>query len=561
MRQGYGLYIRFALLFIFLLTSVLGCVAGTESVLKQNKKLILQEKNHSKALVNLEKAVKTHPENPELWYWLGVARFEKSTPQATINAFNRALGSGLPKGHRWIAYYYIGSCNYRLKNFDEAIKNFTQCLKLNPRHVDAIESRGLAYIKIHKFDLALKDFDAILKSNKNHLGALRGKSWAHVRTNDYDLAVRYFTQLIKITSVNNTFILSESYRGRGWSYYYLSQFQNARNDFDAAIKMTGLNNTFMIQELTIGKAFCLLGLGDKQTALALIDQVEKYSPPGMDLNLERALIYYFSDDKPKAWNLRGGSGMIGVGLSFSQSGDQGLYIEYVLKDSPASKSGLLKGDIITALDGQAMTDINVFINLIKKMNPSKKALVQVMREGFEKKISIQISSAEKLMEDHHLSKPILAAGKASFPSEKMSVPTIKIHQTKQTPLDVSGAGKLDAMITNSEKVETTGIKIDSVLIEPIPVQAGKYFEIIIDLVASDPDSSQPSLPIMMDYSVAKAKKLLKKFKSKEFIVPNGEYYTLTRRPKAAKHKGSYSLLIELGYKGKKVSKTLNFDIE
>jgi hypothetical protein len=184
-----------------------------------------------------------------------------------------------------------------------------------------------------------------------------------------------------------------------------------------------------------------------------------------------------------------------------------------------------------------------------------------MREGFEKQIRVRVGSADKMMTGHPLSKPILAARKTSFPIEKIAVSTINMPAAKQNIPNVSGAGNLNSMITGSEKTKTASLAIDSVLIEPIPVQAGKYFEVIIDLVLSDPTSSRQSLPVTMDYSVSKDGKVLKRFKSKAFTVPNGEYYTLIRKPKASIRKGSYELLIELGYKENKARKTVKFDIE
>lgn len=553
----------FILIFMFLLINLFGCIASSDSVLRHNKKLVTN-KNYSKAIVNLEKAVKKDPYDADSWYWLGIARYKnnKSTPREIIEPFSRIIKlGGAVRFRYWDAYHYVGLGNYKLKKYSEAIDNFTNCLRVNPGYLPSIEYRAHSYMYMKNYDQAHKDFDLILKDNKDHLGALRGKSWAYSKTGDYNRAIEYFTKLIKITPANNAVVLSEAYSGRAWSFYYLTQFEKARNDFNTAITKTTSDNIFSIQNSTIGKAFCLLGLEDRETALALIDQADKFSRPDKNLNHERVLIYYLSGDKQKAWNLRGGAGLIGVGLNENTGGDQGIYIEAVQKNSPALKSGLMKGDIIAAVDGQDTTNISVFTGFIKKKVPGEKAILQIIREGFEKKISVKIGSADKLLDNHILSKPILAARKASQPVDKMPVSTIQIPETQQEPLDVSGAGEPSTLIYDSDKVNTAGIQIDSVVIEPVPVQAGKHFEIIIDLIASNPGTSQSSLPVVMDYSILKGKKVLKKFKSKKFMVPNGEYFTLTRNPKAAKNKGSYSLLVELGYKEKEVSKILKFDIE
>ena len=55
MKQRFRLIGSLFFIVMFFLISVLGCVAtGTQSVIKQNVKLILEDKNYDKALTNLE---------------------------------------------------------------------------------------------------------------------------------------------------------------------------------------------------------------------------------------------------------------------------------------------------------------------------------------------------------------------------------------------------------------------------------------------------------------------------------------------------------------------------
>jgi membrane-associated protease RseP (regulator of RpoE activity) len=314
-----------------------------------------------------------------------------------------------------------------------------------------------------------------------------------------------------------------------------------------------------MKSYTKGKAFCYLGLKDPETAIALIDKAEKYCFPGENLNLERTLIYYLSGNKQKAWEVRGGSGMVGLAYRRNETGNQGVYVHSVIKDGPAEKSGLLKGDIITSVNGQAVSEKN-FSDLSAKLIPGKTAVIGLKREGLEKKINLQAGSCEKGLEEHPFSKAILSPAKHSIAGNDISKSALVLPVPSEEPLDVSGTGETPQLTTHPAQKKSAEIKIDSVAIDPEPVKAGKHFEIIIDLIASDPGSFDPDFPIVMDYSIFRGEKRLKKFKTKEFTVPNGEYHTLVRNPKAGKSKGSYILLIELGYMDKKTSKKIPFEI-
>jgi tetratricopeptide (TPR) repeat protein len=50
-----------------------------------------------------------------------------------------------------------------MKKYEEAIKDFTEVLKLDPNAADALCNRGSAQLQLGRIDLALADFDSGLK--------------------------------------------------------------------------------------------------------------------------------------------------------------------------------------------------------------------------------------------------------------------------------------------------------------------------------------------------------------------------------------------------------------
>ena len=76
--------------------------------------------------------------------------------------------------------------------------------------------------------------------------------------------------------------------------------------------------------------------------------------------------------------------------SFGLKQAGGILISEVQKDSPASAAGLKQGDIIIRLDGVELQDVSDLRNRVALLQPKSKAMVEIMRNGREKKIQVSI---------------------------------------------------------------------------------------------------------------------------------------------------------------------------
>jgi len=74
---------------------------------------------------------------------------------------------------------------------------------------------------------------------------------------------------------------------------------------------------------------------------------------------------------------------------FSFSGE-GVKLGSVMKDSPAEKAGLLKGDVITAFDGKKVSNLREYSELLKQHQPGDVVEIIILREGQEKSVSITL---------------------------------------------------------------------------------------------------------------------------------------------------------------------------
>ncbi|HEX9751084.1 MAG TPA: M20/M25/M40 family metallo-hydrolase [candidate division Zixibacteria bacterium] len=65
----------------------------------------------------------------------------------------------------------------------------------------------------------------------------------------------------------------------------------------------------------------------------------------------------------------------------ASEGTEGLRVDAVLDDRPAKRAGMLKGDVIVAVEGKQVTNIYDYMYRLAELRPGQRATVDVMRSG------------------------------------------------------------------------------------------------------------------------------------------------------------------------------------
>lgn len=85
--------------------------------------------------------------------------------------------------------------------------------------------------------------------------------------------------------------------------------------------------------------------------------------------------------------------------SFNFAGTEGILIGSVDESGPAAKAGLQQGDIVVALNGRKMSEINGFRNAIAATKPGSKVSLDIVRDGRKKEVDVRVgelpSSSER----------------------------------------------------------------------------------------------------------------------------------------------------------------------
>ncbi len=81
--------------------------------------------------------------------------------------------------------------------------------------------------------------------------------------------------------------------------------------------------------------------------------------------------------------------------SLGLKADEGALISEVVEDSPASRSGVKKGDIITEFDGKKIKKVGDLPLIVSETQVDRIVLVRVYRDGMEKLFNIKVGKLEE----------------------------------------------------------------------------------------------------------------------------------------------------------------------
>jgi tetratricopeptide (TPR) repeat protein len=85
-------------------------------------------------------------------------------------------------GDRGIAYARKGQ-------YDRAIEDLDQAIRLNPNYAASFSNRGLAYVRRGQYDRAIEDLDQAIRLNPNYAAAFNNRGSAYSAKGDLDRAI------------------------------------------------------------------------------------------------------------------------------------------------------------------------------------------------------------------------------------------------------------------------------------------------------------------------------------------------------------------------------------
>jgi len=129
-------------------------------------------------------------------------------------------------------YQRRGTAFYMKKDYNMAIMDYSKMLQLNPGFMNGYVARGIVYSAKGDYDRAIADFNHVLDIDPNVTDVYRTRGNAYFRKKDYDRAIDDFSKLLSFDPNN-----SSAYDSRGMAYYYKEDYDRAITDFEAALRI------------------------------------------------------------------------------------------------------------------------------------------------------------------------------------------------------------------------------------------------------------------------------------------------------------------------------------
>jgi len=158
-----------------------------------------------------------------------------NAPDLRIGACTALIQSGtLDAKTLAVAFYNRGAAYADNKDYDRAIADNDQAIRLDPSSAIAFYNRGVAYADKKDYDRAIADYDQAIRLDPNYAHAFNNRGVAYESKKDYDRAIADYDQAIRIDPN-----YADALNGACWDRALTNRdLATARRDCDAAVRLS-----------------------------------------------------------------------------------------------------------------------------------------------------------------------------------------------------------------------------------------------------------------------------------------------------------------------------------
>ena len=175
-------------------------------------------------------AIELDPNFGPAYFNRGIAYEEKKEYDKAIRDFTEAIELSPDSVVRASSYASRGGAYMHKKEYDKAFKDFTEAIKLNPTNNYGL--RGSAYNRIGEYDKAIGDLSRAIELNPDRANPYAYRGFAYNHKGEYDKAILDCNKAIKLDPKNNS-----AYVNRGIARLHLEEWESARSDLTTAKNM------------------------------------------------------------------------------------------------------------------------------------------------------------------------------------------------------------------------------------------------------------------------------------------------------------------------------------
>jgi tetratricopeptide (TPR) repeat protein len=205
--------------------------------------------------------------------------FERNSIWADQLEFHKSNAINAPGN--WRAHYNYGLELYKKGLHRQAVEQFDETLKLEPRHLSAHQDLGLSYTMLEEYEKALYHYNIMLQAVPDFPDTYYNLGYLFRKKGENEKAISYFLQAAKLdpTKVNTHIQL-------GYLFAGLGKFKQAIPHFEKVLELSEPHGFEMQNTLGIMNA----QLGDYEKAVFHFSQALSYDPghEQVQYNLELA---------------------------------------------------------------------------------------------------------------------------------------------------------------------------------------------------------------------------------------------------------------------------------
>jgi tetratricopeptide (TPR) repeat protein len=87
-------------------------------------------------------------------------------------------------------------------DFDSAIADFNETIRLAPKFANGFYNRGLTYSRKNEFDKTIADFSEVIRLEPKGWGGFRSRGTAYYFKNDFDKAIADYNEALRLDANN-----------------------------------------------------------------------------------------------------------------------------------------------------------------------------------------------------------------------------------------------------------------------------------------------------------------------------------------------------------------------
>jgi tetratricopeptide (TPR) repeat protein len=157
---------------------------------------------------------------------------QMTNPGLKISACTRILAAAnLPNDVKVFGHHHLGVGLLLQQNFDRAIVEFNEALRVDPTYVKSLNSRGNAWRGKGELDNAIADYNEAIRLDPNFSFPYNGRASAFLNKGEFDRATDDYSQVIRLDPS-----LAAPYSNRALAWRGKGDFDRALADADEGLR-------------------------------------------------------------------------------------------------------------------------------------------------------------------------------------------------------------------------------------------------------------------------------------------------------------------------------------